>query len=124
MRPPLLAGALLMVTDAGHGETPPVPAARFARGDVVTFARRKALRHFPPEAIVAVAVPPGFPQEWALADLLGEARPLLTTDAPNQIRYILVNEGDPCPYIAAERDLRATGKERVVIGSIEREPPK
>jgi hypothetical protein len=40
--------------------------ALFERGDVVKVRDKKALAHFPRELIIAVAVPPGFPAEYAL----------------------------------------------------------
>jgi len=113
---------ILLVTDAGRGETPACPDAVFNRGDVVRVRRRKALAHFPREAVVAVAVPPGFPAEYALADLLGEARPLIIGRPRRVVTYILVNEGDRTPYLVAEIDLYASGKPRIEIGSIKREP--
>lgn len=111
---------LLMIVNAGRGETPGCAEAMFRRGDVVRVSRRAACRHFPAEAVVAVAVPPGFPAEYALADLLGEARPLMITKPRRVIRYVLVNEGDPTPYLARESDLRPSGKEPVEIGIVKR----
>ena len=109
--------APLMVTDAGRGETPAVGNAKFKRGDVVKVRKLKALAHFPREAVVAVAIPPGFPSEYALADLVGEPRPLMITKAKNYISYILVNEGDKTPYLARESDLLESGKPPVEIGT-------
>jgi hypothetical protein len=71
--------------------------------------------------IIAVAVPPGFPAEYALADLVGEPRPLMVSKDSRVIRYILVRENDPGPYIARERDLLPSGKPSIEIGSIRRE---
>lgn len=112
---------ILAVHNSGHGETPPCPGARFKPGDVVKLSRRRAFASFPAEAIVATAVPPGFPASYALADLLGEARPLMITKPLRVISYILVNEGDPKPYHAPERDLRPSGKPPVEIGGLRRE---
>lgn len=112
---------ILVLTNAGRGETPPCPAACFKRGDVVRVRNRRYLAHFPREAIVAVAVPPGFPPEYALADLLGEVRPLMITAPSRAIKYILVVEGDRTPYLVRERDLLPSGKPPVEIGVIARE---
>lgn len=108
---------LLLVKNAGHGVTPDCSVAKFARGAIVRWPR--FARDF--EAIVAVAVPPGFPAEYALADLLGEARPLMITRPSRAVMYILVREDDPKPYLAREGDLRPTGKRPVEIGSVRRE---
>ena len=107
-----MSNPILRVIDAGRGTTPEVPDAKFERGDVVRWKRL--------EMIVAVAVPPGFAPEYALADLLGEARPLMVTRGSRTITYILVRENDPRPYLAKERDMRLAGKVRVEIGSIGR----
>jgi hypothetical protein len=112
---------ILLIKDAGHGETPPCPDAIFRRGDVVKVRDTPRLASFPREAVVAVAIPPDFSSDWALADLLGEPRPLMIYDpGASDVRYILVNEGDRRPYIAREKDLTPTGKS-VEIGSIRRE---
>jgi hypothetical protein len=81
--------------------------------------RNKAsLAGFPREAVVAVAVPPGFPADYALADLLNGPRPLVIRRPRRAISYILVNEGDPKPYLALESDLLPSGKPPVEIGSV------
>jgi hypothetical protein len=116
-----MVNPILLVNDAGHGETPKCGSAVFKPGDVVKVSRARATAHMPAEAVVLVAVPPGFPGEYALADLLGEARPLMITKTTGHIRYILVNEGDPTPYIAPESALRPSGKEPVEIGEVRRE---
>ena len=117
-----MSNPILVVRDLGRGETPAVPAAQFKRGDVVKVRNRRSLAHFPREAVVAVAIPIGFPGEHALADLLGEPRPLMSTAPARVITYILVKEGDPKPYMAREGDLLPSGKEPVEIGSIARAP--
>lgn len=111
---------ILFIKDAGHGETPPCPDAIFKRGDVVKVRNSKALAHFPREAIVLVAIPPAFSPDWALADLLGEARPAMASVGRSVVTYVLCKEGDPKPYLALEKDLTPTGK-TVEIGSIKRE---
>jgi hypothetical protein len=93
----------------------------FKRGDVVKVRNKKTLAHFSRELIITVAVPPGFPADYALADLVGEPRPLMISKDSRAIRYILVRENDPIPYIARERDLRPSGKRSIEIGSIPRE---
>ncbi|MDP1628839.1 hypothetical protein [Parvibaculum sp.] len=104
-----------------RGETPPCPGAKFKRGDVVKVRRNKAVGHFPPELVVLTAVPPGFSPDWALADLVGEPRPLMCRVDERGISYILAREGDATPYRCRERDLLPSGKEPVEIGSIGRE---
>lgn len=103
-----------------RGETPPCPEAKFKRGDVVKVRNTKALKHFPREAIVAVAIPPGFSPDYALADLVGEPRPLMAQVGSRIVSYILVRYGDPKPYHAGERDLLPSGKESVEIGTVSR----
>lgn len=104
-----------------RGETPACPEARFNRGDVVKVSRRKDVAHFPAELIVAVAVPPGFSPDWAMADLVGEPRPLMHQVGARAITYILLRENDPKTYLLRERDMRPSGKEPVEIGTIRRE---
>lgn len=70
-----------------RGETPPCEAAKFKRGDVVKVRNRRALEHFPREAVVAVAIPPGFSPDFALADLVGEPRPLMAQVGARGITY-------------------------------------
>lgn len=113
---------ILVVKSGGRGETPACPAAKFQRGDVVRVRSTKALKHFPREAVVAVAVPPGFSPDFALADLLGEDRPVMARVGYRVVTYVLVNHGDPKPYLARERDLLVSGKPRIEIGSISRAP--
>lgn len=103
-----------------RGETPPCPGAKFARGDVVKVRNTRALANFPREAVVAVAVPPDFSPDHALADLLGEPRPLMAQVGARGITYVLVRENDPKPYLARERDLLPSGKEPVEIGTVSR----
>lgn len=112
---------ILLIHNAGFGETPPCDDARFKRGDVVRVRNTKALAHFPREAVVAVAIPPGFPADYALADLMKEPRPLMISKEMRCISYILVNEGDDKPYHARERDLLPSDKPPVEIGLIERQ---
>lgn len=121
MNNPLLLGTpVLMPTNAGRGETPPCPDAKFARGDVVKVRRRRHLAGIPEFLVVLVAVPPGFPGDYALADLLGEPRPLMIGEGRRAITYILCREGDTKPYCIREADLLATG-ETIEIGTISRE---
>lgn len=115
-----MTNPVLMVNNAGRGETPPCPAAKFKRGDVVKVRRRRHLLNFPEELSVLVAVPPGFPGNYALADLLGEPRPLMIAAPRRAITYILAREGDGKPYCIREADLVATGRS-VEIGEIRRE---
>ena len=103
-----------------RGETPACPAARFKQGDVVRVRNTKALAKFPREAIVASAIPPDFSPDHALADLVGEPRPLMARVGFRTISYILVRENDPKPYLVKERDLLPSDKPPVEIGSITR----
>lgn len=113
---------IVLIRDAGHGETPACPAARFTRGDVVRVRRTKALVAFPPEAVVLVAIPPGFSPDYALADLMGEPRPLMIREGRRTVAYILANDGDATPYWAREADLLVSGKPPIEIGTIARGP--
>lgn len=106
-----MSNPVLLVKDAGHGTTPACPEAKLAPGDRVDWARMGD------GYIVAVAVPPGFPAEYALADLTGIARPLMITKPTRAVQYILVREGDQRPYLAKEKSLKPTG-EHVDIGSV------
>jgi hypothetical protein len=111
---------ILFVKDAGRGETPPCPDAIFKRGDVVKVRNTTALAHFPREAIVASVIPPGFSPNWALADLVGEARPAMARVGARKVTYIFVVEGGAKVWRAREKDLTPTGK-TVEIGSVKRE---
>lgn len=117
----LLNGNALIVTDAGRGETPPCLDAKFKPGDVVKRRKMRAVAHMPEEFVVAVACPPGFPIEYALADLVGEARPLMITRPRPKLQYVLVRENDPTPYCLPERYLLPSGKPSIEIGTCRRE---
>lgn len=103
-----------------RGETPLCAESKFKKGDVVKVRNTKALARFPREAIVAVTVPPGFSPDHALADLVGEPRPLMAQVGSRSITYLLVCENDPKPYLARERDLLPSGKPPVEIGTVKR----
>lgn len=103
-----------------RGETPACPTAKFSRGDVVKVRNQKAVAHFPRQAVVFGVVPPNFPPDWALADLVGEPRPFMHQAGFKTVRYIIGNEGDTTPYLAPENVLIATG-EKIEIGTISRE---
>lgn len=100
------------------GQTPECPDALFKKGDVVRVRNKKSLATFPREAVVGVAIPPNFSPTHALADLLGEPRPLMAQVGARTVTYILVCEGDTTPYLINERDLLPSGKEPVEIGSV------
>jgi hypothetical protein len=117
-----VSNPLLLIKDAGRGETPACAEAKFKRGDVVKLRNRAHLAALPRELVVAVAVPPGFAAEYALADLLSEPRPLMISRPRRVVSYVLVREGDPKPYQVLERDLVASGKPSIEIGSIARAP--
>jgi hypothetical protein len=103
-----------------RGETPPCPESKHKRGDVVKVRNTKSLAHFPREAVVVVAIPPGFSPDHALADLVGEPRPLMAQVGARGVTYVLVRENDPTPYLARERDLLPSGKPSVEIGTVRR----
>lgn len=105
-----------------RGETPTCEAAKFKRGDVVRVRRNQAVGHFPPELIVLVAVPPGFSPDDAMADLVGEPRPLMKQVGSRSITYILCRDGDVTSYRCPEKHLLPSGKEPVEIGTVSRGP--
>ena len=110
----------IQILNRGYGETPPCPEAQFKRGDVVRVRRNKTVGHFHAELVVLVAVPSGFSPDDALADLLGEPRPVMTRVGKRGVSYILCFEGDPKPYLCRERDLLPSGKPPVEIGDVRR----
>lgn len=114
----LIGGGKISVVTGPRGETPPCPDAKFKRGDIVRVRRVKAVRHFPAEMIVLVAVPPGFSPDDALADLTGQPRPLMKSVGRRTITYVLAEVGNPKPYICGERYLLPSGKEPVEIGAV------
>ncbi len=114
----LIGGGTIQRLQGERGETPPCPNARFKRGDVVKVRRNRAVGHFPAELIVLVAVPPGFSPDDAMADLVGEPRPLMKQVGRRGITYILCREGDTTAYTCRERDLSPSGKEPVEIGTV------
>lgn len=101
---------ILLVTDAGHGETPACPEAKFAVNDLVTVAGNPLIPPAPTPAVVVSVVPPGFPPEYALADAAGQARPLQISKPLGHITYILGVEGDRRPHLVHEHQLAATGE--------------
>lgn len=117
----LIGGGQIQRIEGQRGETPACEGAKFKRGDVVKVRNRRALQHFPREAIVAVAIPPCFSPDFALADLVGEPRPLMAQVGARVITYVLVRESDPKPYLIRESDLLPSGKEPVEIGTTRRE---
>lgn len=92
----------LLVNHAGYGVTPPCPTAKFRISQVLKARGRKEFC-----AVVAV-VPPGFPAEYALADVKKEPRPLMITKERRCVTYIVGFVDDPVPYLYPERSLRAT----------------
>lgn len=107
-----------------RGETPPCAEAKFTRGDVVKVRRNKTVGHFPAELVVLVAIPPGFSPDDALADLVGEPRPLMKQVGRRAITYLLWQEGNSTPFLCRERDLLPSGKEPVGIGAVSKEASK
>lgn len=117
----LIGGGKVHRLTGQKGETPSCPEAKFKRGDVVRVRRNKAVGHFPAELVVAVAIPPGFSPDYALADLVGKPRPLMCQVGSRRITYILVRENDHTPYHCGERDLMPSGKKPVEIGACREE---
>lgn len=119
----LIGAGKIMAIQGQRGETPPCAEAKFKRGDIVKVRNTKSLAAFPREAVVAVAIPPQFSPDWALADLVGEPRPLMCQVGARGITYILVKQDDPRPYLARERDLLTSDKEPIEIGAVSRASP-
>jgi hypothetical protein len=117
----LIGGGKVHRLSGQRGETPPCPEAKFKRGDVVKVRRNGAVGHFPAELVVLVAIPPGFSPDDALADLVGEPRPLMKQVGSRRIKYLLGREGDPTPYHCGERDILPSGKPPVEVGAARRE---
>ena len=101
---------IVQVLDAGRGETPACPEAKFKPGDVVKVRRFKHLMEYPEIAAVAVVVPPGFPAEYALADAHGKPRPLMITKPRRCVSYICGFQGDTAPVLFDEKYLRPSGE--------------
>lgn len=118
----LIGGGKIHRITGARGETPPCPEARFKRGDVVKVRRNQAVGHFPAELIILVAVPPGFSPDDALADLVGEPRPLMKRVGRRAVTYILCQENSPKVYHCRERDLLPSGKPPFEIGTVSRAP--
>ena len=113
-----MANPILVIMNAGRGTTPPCDAAKFKSGDVVKVRNTKALAHFPREAIVLAVVPPGFSASYALADLLGQPRPLMIQRELRCVSYLIGVENDTTPYHARESSLLPSGKPPVTIGAV------
>lgn len=94
----------LLVNHAGFGVTPPCPQAKFRVGQVLKASGRKEM------CCVAAIVPPGFPADYALADLLKRPRPLMIMKERRTITYIVGFVGDPVPYLYPESRLRPTNE--------------
>lgn len=116
----LIGGGQVRRLTGERGETPSCPQARFKRGDIVRVRRNRAVGHFPAEMIVLVAVPPGFSPDDAVADLLGEPRPLMKRVGSRSVTYIVFAEEGGIYGHLAERHLLPSGKKLVEIGSVSR----
>jgi hypothetical protein len=114
----LIGGGKVQRLIGEFGETPACAEAKFQRGDIVKVRRNKTVGYFPAELVVLVAIPRGFSPDDALADLLGKPRPFMKQVGRRVISYILCREGDQTPYCCCERDLLASGKEPVEIGTV------
>ena len=100
---------ILLVLDAGHGETPVYPGALYRVGDVVRVRRLKHLRALPAVGVVAVVVPPDWPPEYALADATGNPRPLIISQPHRTLSYLVGFEGQPRAVHLRQTELRRTG---------------
>jgi hypothetical protein len=116
-------GNVIEIKDAGRGSTPECPDAKFKPGDIVKVRRTRALASFPPEMVVLVAIPAGFPADYALADLVGEPRPLMIRSPRRCTTYILCEaDKEPAtPYVARESDLLTSDKPGFEIGKVSRQ---
>lgn len=98
-----LGNNTMLVNHAGYGETPVCPSAKFHVNQVCRAKyRRKELC-----SVVAI-VPPGFPAEYAIADLHKKPRPLMIMKPKRTVSYIVGFVGDPVPYLYRESHLTAT----------------
>lgn len=93
-----MSSPILQVTNAGYGEVPECPDAKFRVGDVVRVRRLKHLKHLPSIAAIAIVVPRGFPAEYALADVHKRPRPLMITEPLRCVSYIVGFDDDPTPH--------------------------
>ncbi len=93
-----------------RGTTPPCPEARFAANDMVRVRNRRHLGILRGKlCVVAVAIPPGFSPDWALADLRGAPRPLMYEVGRRTITYLVGFENDKRPWLMREIDLLPSG---------------
>lgn len=103
-----MGNPILLVTNAGHGETPDCPEAEFEVGEVVIYRGER-------DCVVAAIVPPGFPPEYALADAQGKARPLMISECSRFPRYIVGRQNDRRPYLAFAAQLKSQGEAPATI---------
>ncbi|RWQ56515.1 MAG: hypothetical protein EOS82_03190 [Mesorhizobium sp.] len=88
----MMPNPILLVNDAGHGETPVPSDALLKPGDVLNIHNSEDDTQRPAKC-VAVA-PVGVPVEYAIADQTGTARPLMITNpAHREPIYVLEWEG-------------------------------
>lgn len=100
-----MVSPILLVKNAGTGETP-LCESKFGIGDVVKRRNLKWLAGLSDVCVIVAVVPPGFPPEYALADVRKESRPLMVSRPSRAIRYIVGFEGSKTPYILKESDIR------------------
>lgn len=98
-----MSNPILIIDNAGHGKTPECPEAKFKIGDVVRRRNLKHLSHLPEQAVIALIVPPGFPPEYAWADMKKEPRPLMVSKGRRIVQYIVGFEGDRQPHLMTEK---------------------
>ncbi|RWP64863.1 MAG: hypothetical protein EOR08_08080 [Mesorhizobium sp.] len=81
---------ILLVNDAGHGETPVPSDALLKPGDVLNIHNSEDDTQRPAKC-VAVA-PVGVPVEYAIADQTGTARPLMITNPAHLLRIAVPSQ--------------------------------
>lgn len=104
-----MSNPTILVMNAGRGETPPCPQAKFRPGNMVRTRKLKWLREAAGRTgSIAAVVPPGFPPEYAIADAAGRARPLMISQERSFVQYIVAFAGDGRPWLIREKALLPT----------------
>lgn len=84
---------VLVIKNAGYGETSTPDNAKFKIGDAASARHNEG--HWEDCAIIAV-VPPRYPPEWALHDALKQPRPLMVSqNKKRSITYCVRRENQP-----------------------------
>jgi hypothetical protein len=115
---------ILMVKNAGFGETPVPKDALFQPGEVITAAR-KDNPDIPVEVTCRAVVPKGCCIDYALADQSDpkEPRPLVISNrkAYSETVYVLQFMDDPEPRIYTQTEME-TGREEAEVLPITAQP--